>query len=67
MMDIEEFHLIEVPGGDRRYIERNMTPARYASLKAQKKGTRIFKVVVAIPPRPGATEDKLVTAEAEET
>lgn len=49
MNDVETFYLIEVPGGDRRYIERNLTPERYRMFKAQKEGTRIFKIRVKIP------------------
>jgi hypothetical protein len=51
MFDIETFFLIDVPGGDRRYIDRKMTPERYASLKAATPGTRIFKVEVLLPTR----------------
>ena len=65
-MDIETFYLIEIPGGDRRYIGRGMTPERYKSLKEQKEGTRIFKVRVTIPLLNGYTHDHLVSAVAEE-
>ena len=59
MMDsIEVLWLVEVPGGDRRYICHSMTPERYKQLKADNKGTRIFKVVVEIPEVRGKTQDE---------
>ena len=64
MNNTETFYLIEVPGGDRRYINRSMTPERYEHFKKQTPGTRIFKVVVKIPMPKGKTFDKEVKAEA---
>jgi hypothetical protein len=66
-MEIETFYLVEVPGGDRRYIWRDMPPERYEDLKKQKEGTRIFKVQVPIPERAGQNSDVVVkTPVAEE-
>lgn len=66
-MEIETFYLIEVPGGDRRYIVRSLTPERYEHFKKQKKGTRIFKVGVPIPEATGRNWDvKITTPMAEE-
>lgn len=63
-MDVETFYLIEVPGGDRRYIDRKMTPEKYKRLKAEKKGTRIFKVYVKIP-AVEKNHDEAISAEAQ--
>jgi hypothetical protein len=65
-MDTETFYLVEVPGGDRRYIQRSMTPEDYKKFKAQKEGTRIFKVQVTIPLPNGVTHDHHISAVAEE-
>lgn len=64
-METETFYLIDVPGGDRRYIERNLSRERYKRLKEQKEGTRIFKVVVPIPSSLNH-DARITTAPAEE-
>lgn len=63
-MERETFWLVEVPGGDRRYIQRSMTPERYAKFKADKEGTRIFKITVDIPSA-GTTHDHDIHVESE--
>lgn len=65
--DTETFYLVEVPGGDRRYIQRSMTPAKYKAFKLQKEGTRIFKVQVTLPLPNGSTHDHLISTVAEDS
>ena len=48
-MEQEIVYLIEVPGGDRRYVARSLDAGRYGQLKRDYPGCRIFKIVVNIP------------------
>jgi hypothetical protein len=47
--ELEVFYLVQVPGGDRRYIERNMTVDRYRQLHRDYPGCRVLKIIVPIP------------------
>lgn len=47
-METETFYLVEVPGGDRRYIWRWLSPEYRLKLQAQK--ARIIRISVEIPP-----------------
>lgn len=63
--DVEKFYLIDVPGGDRRYIERKMTAERYAFLKKDKPGTRIYCVTVRIPLGGRTSDEDIFCGEAQ--
>lgn len=63
-MEQETFYLIDVPGGDRRYIARDISPERYEQLKRDYPGMRVFKVVVDLPL--GKNHDTEVKASAVE-
>lgn len=46
-METETFYLVEVPGGDRRYVWRHLSPDY--RLKLQEQRARIFRISVEIP------------------